>query len=389
MILRFSSVRVTAGCSLRRDATSFTPARGRRQGASAIGRGVAVVVIALATLAGTPFRGVAQPYPPAEFRRDFPPELLCDRDDLPVLVGLTRAGVDSIGRSFSRHNYELIARADSLLLSGYFGDPRSNDAIVVARHFVQLRSWNAMYTISNLTELRGGIARMEGAGHFLPFIEGYYNAAMYPLRHVEVAQAGEGAFCLRYRIPGDYDEVFALGSQRVRVRTHETKNQEGKKVRVLSREWAMGDGNKLELLFERNYTGRVHRETIVDRGDRLDLVVFYDLEGLYVRKHGTHKLSAIAIWRSALEADEVPKNPRVGAAAYFPEIDIDLPWFLPDVGLQDLRDFAYPPPLIATALLEAAGLLPDWLGADDAGQFRGWDSLGPRPAVLDERFPDR
>lgn len=338
---------------------------------------------------GTSNLGAAPSQAIPEIRRDVPPDLLCDRDDLPVLIELTRAGIDSIGRSFSRYNYELISRADSLLLAGYFGPPRSNDAIGGADRYAQIRAWNAMYTISNLTDLRSGVALMEGDGNFLPFIEGYHNAAMYPLRHVDVARVGEGSFCLRYDIPADYDELFQLGTQKIRVRTLEMKNPEGQKVKVLSREWATGDGSKLELLFERNYTGRVRRETIVDRGDRLDLVVFYDLRGLYVRKHGTHKLSAMAVWRNAVEGDEVPKNIRVGATAYFPSIDIDLPWFLPDVGLQDLRDFAYPPPLIATSLLEEPGRLPDWMDFDRAGRFLRWDSVGPRPEVLDERFPDR
>jgi hypothetical protein len=352
-------------------------------------RNTLVALLVFAALVGTPNQGAVQPAPLPELRRDFPPEDLCDRTDLPVLIELTRAGIDSIGRSFSRHNHGLIVRADSLLRAGYFGETGSGDAVVEAKRYLQLRSWNAMYTISNLTDLRGGVARMEGSGHFNPLIEAYSNGAMYPLRHVEVGAVGEGSFCLRYKIPDEYDEVFLLGSQKIRVRTHETKDADGRRVRVLSREWATGDGGKLELLFESSYTGRVHRETIVDRGDRLDLVVFYDIEGLYVRKHGTHKLSAMAIWRNALEGDEIPAHPRVGAAAYFPSIDIDLPWFLPDVGLQDLRDFAYPPPLLASSFLKNPGSLPTWIEIDDTGRFRRWESLGPRPEVLDERFPDR
>lgn len=321
-------------------------------------------------------------------REDLVPAELCDRRDLPVLLELDRAAIDSIGRTFSDHNTAIMTRADSLRRAGYFGPADSEAATVDARRYVQLRTWNAMHTISHLTALHGGVARMQGDGHFLPLIEGFFSAAMYPLRNVEVARVGEGAFCLRYVIPDGYEESFAFGHLVVRVRTHETRDAEGRPLRVFSREWASGDG-KIELLFENLYTGRVRRESIVDRGDRLDLLVFFDLDGLYVRKHGTHRLSGMAVWRSVVEGDEVPANPRLGAVAYFPNIDIDLPWFLPDVGLEDLRDFAYPAPLLGRDVVAARAQLPAWLGLDDTGQLEGWNTVGPRPKVLDEIFPDR
>lgn len=347
------------------------------------------LVFALAFLGGPRSAGSAPEawHGPPEIRRDFPPEDMCDRTELPVLLELDRASIDSIGRAFSHHNERLMARATTLLENGHFGDPKSKNAIKTAREYFQIRSWSAMYTISNLTDLRGGVARMEGSGHFLPLIESYYHAAMYPLRHVDVAQVGEGTFCLRYKIPPQYDETFTLGEQKIRVHALDTKNHDGKKVRVLDREWATGDGGLLELLYESGYTGRVHRERIMDRGDLLDLVTFYDIEGLYVRKHGTHRLSAMAIWRNVVEGDEIPEHTRIGSTAYFPEIDIDLPWFLPDLGLSDLRDFAYPLPLLSEELFEN-GKIPAWLGADAMGRFDGWDTCGPRPEILDQRFPD-
>lgn len=316
-----------------------------------------------------------------------PPTALCDQTDLGVSIRLTRSAIDSIGRSFSRHNYEVIQHADELLRSGSFGEDRKQ-AEVTARRFFQLHCWTGMGTISNLTGIQGGVARMEGPGHFQPMIDSYFNGAMYPLRHVNVAQLGEDHFCLRYDIPKNYEERFQYGEITVLVRSDEIKNRRGEKSRVLSREWVTADGDKVELLYEKHFTGRVKLETIEDRGHRLRLITFYDMDGLYVRKYGTHHMGAMVIWHSDLKPGEIPRDFRIGGAAYFPKIDIDLPWFLPSLGLDDLRDFAFPPPLMASQFFLNPDLLPEWIGFNPAGRLKDWDSVGPRPKILEERFPD-
>jgi hypothetical protein len=74
--------------------------------------------------------------------------------------------------------------------------------------------------------------------------------------------------------------------------------------------------------------------------------------------------------------------------AYFPEIHFSLPWFLPDFGLDDLRDFDLPQPLWLRTYHQKMRI-PEWLDVSDPDRtIKEWKAEGPRPAVLDRMFPD-
>jgi hypothetical protein len=128
---------------------------------------------------------------------------------------------------------------------------------------------------------------------------------------------------------------------------------------------------------------------IEDRGDSLELVMIYDLRGVYARKAGVHVLGALVAWRSIVAGDDPPANPRMGACAYFPRLTFILPTFLPDLGLDDLRDFAYPQPVAPKSwFYYPHRYLPPWVTATSTEVFTRWRSQGPRPRILSELFPD-
>ncbi|MCA9728796.1 MAG: hypothetical protein KC729_13985, partial [Candidatus Eisenbacteria bacterium] len=316
------------------------------------------------------------------------PGSLCDDPDFRRWIELTPSSLDSLSRNAAARNFAVVSRADSLLQAGMYGDPESEEARSLARLYVQLRSWNAMDSILEMAS-GPGMAWVQRDLDFTGVVQEFSNLAMYPMRHIAKARVGDGAFCIRYDIPAKFDQVMVFGDSKIRIRNANLELESGEKVPVWSREWLAGDGKKLELLFEETFCGHIGRETVMDDGDEIEILFFYDLHGVHVRRHGVHHLNAMVTWRNVLQGDELPGRPRIGAAAYFPKIKIELPIFLPDLGLDDLREFPYPPPIFRSRLFqEPKQSFPDWLRANRRGEFENWPSLGPRPGILDERFPD-
>ena len=315
-------------------------------------------------------------------------DALCDDPTPPRWIEINSAALDSINLEFSRYNQSVVWRADSLLRAGAYGDPESEEARARAVLYLQLRCRNAMESIFDLAN-GPGVAWLDRPEEFENLLSDYSNIAMYPLRQIVRARVGMGAFCMQYDIPERFEQVLPLGDSSIRMRSDRLRRESGEKVRIWSREWLAGDGDKLELLYEENFTGQVSKETIVDEGDEIEITSFSDLRGVYVRRHGVHRLQAMVFWRNRTEGDELPGHPRIGAAAYFPHIRIELPVFLPDLGLDDLREFAYPPPILQSRLFVAPeASFPSWLRGNTRGEFLDWRSRGPRPCVIDQRFPD-
>ena len=302
---------------------------------------------------------------------------------------LTPSVTDSIGRAIARHNERVIARTDSLYRAGRFGAPDTPEAQRRALVHFQLRSWNGFRYTADLASSQDRLVLVTGDTPLAPFAKGYANTAVYPLRFIDKVRAGRGGFCVDYRIPESYDEKILDGGVTIRVR-RQTVDLDGKgSTPVLNREAPTSLHKTVELLYESRFCGQVREERVVDRGDTLMLLSIDHLEGSHVRKFGTHQLGAITEWRSYVEGDRDPVNPRIGACAYFPHIHLDMPFFLPDLGLDDLRDFDFPFPMMkATWFQSPPKDVPSWLGLEATGTITGWDSAGPRPTELNTRYPD-
>lgn len=302
---------------------------------------------------------------------------------------LTSSIIDSIGMAFSEHNARVIKEADSLLHGGAFGPPQSRDAQRSCLLYSQLRAWNGIQSVVALARRFDRVLAGEGDSILIPFRTEYMNAAVYPLQFLKGMRLGENRFSVEYDAPVGYESHLMIGDQRVRFRTFRVKLPEKGKRLVLSREFLVADGKHVELLYEETVRGRVLWEEIVDRGDSLELLAIYDLAGMYARRAGVHPIGAIVMWKNILRGTELPVVPRIGAIAYLPNLKLRLPFFLPDLGLDDHRDFGYPMPLMRTeSFHRPTDHFPSWFETTEAGTVYHWESLGPRPTILHERFPD-
>lgn len=347
----------------------------------------ALLLLALSWLGGARAQEASRPHPPREASTAC---ALCDGSGGLPEMPLTPSRTDSIGRAASRHNLRVIARTDSLYRSGHFGPPESPEAKRRALVHFQLRVWSGFRYTADLAGQRTHVVGIEDESALVPFARGYANVAVYPLRFIDRARIGRGGFCVQYNFPPKYDEKIVDGGVVVRVRRDEVELEQDRKAVVISREAPTSAHKTVELLYEPRLCGEVREERIIDRGDTLMLLAIENLDGAHVRKFGTHRLGAMAEWRSYTEGDRDPENPRLGACAYFPHIHLDMPFFLPDLGLDDLRDFDYPFPMMdANWFQTPAGSLPEWLKVDaTSGTIAGWKSAGPRPEEITRRYPD-
>jgi hypothetical protein len=284
-------------------------------------------------------------------------------------------------------------RADSLFRAGVFGDPRSEDARTKTLTHFKLRTRVALDYLADLCA-DPTVHRVTEPGLTRPFGAWYANTTVFPIRFLEQGTVGIGGFCLRYGLPavsskgGSFDQQVMLGGVPVRVHSDHVREDDAPDLRpALSVEFSSRLDASIELLFLSEVCGRARRETIVDRGDTLELITVTDIQGMYARRAGTHRLGALVFWRSVTAGERDPARPRAGACAHFPRISIRLPFFLPDLGLDDLRDFDLPNPVISMDWVRTRPSKP-WVSVSPDAFFHPWEAIGPRPVEVDRRFPD-
>ena len=309
-------------------------------------------------------------------------------DSLPQHL-LGEAGIDSIGRKLSGYNLRCWRDADRLYRAGAFGPVGNDKARAAARLHFALRCWNGFDYVAQVTQDKHRVDLTREQDLETPFGRIYCNTTVYPLRFLSRALVDPGGFCMQYTPPDRFDEMSMLGGVPIRVHSDRIDPGSGPPASALSVDFESTIHKTVELVYEPNVCGRVSQEMVVDRGDTLDLICIYDLEGMYVRKFGVHRMGAMVFWRSHVEGSRDPGRPRLGASAYFPHIHLNLPAFLPSIGLADLRDFDVPQPVLTMSwFVQQAKEQADWITAYPDGMVGPWDPVGPRPRVLDQRFPD-
>lgn len=314
---------------------------------------------------------------------------LCDEDHGYPVRRLHEADVDSIGRALWSHNHHVFLRADSLFEAGFFGSPDQEEARKKARDYFQLRAKNALDYLLEMSLQPKTVFISDETAMRRPFGEFYSSTAVYPLRLLKRGVVGPGGFCMEYTIPRKYKDTVLSGGLPVKLEDDWVETHEGERLHVLALEHRSSIHSKIKLLYEDHFCGRVRRETVNDRGDTLDLMIIEDLRGLYAQKAGVHRMEAIVYWKSLVEGDEVPAAPRMGSYVYFPKIHIDLPIFLPNLGLDDLRIFSIPQPIIHIAsFVQWQDRSPRWIELMPAIGVSPWEPKGPIPEIVLQRFPD-
>jgi hypothetical protein len=299
---------------------------------------------------------------------------------------LDQETASGIGSCLSDWNLGVVARADSLLRAGFFGDPQCNHARSEAGRYLKYHALTALDFIGFLGA-QDEVVWETNEDEIAPFFREFANPGVYPVRGLKHVLLGGGTFSMEFEILCESDNQRMFGKSPVRLRTRELKDG-GQKRLGWELELTVLGNNKTQLLYDARYSGRLRRMIIEEEGAPLQLLILDSLEGFYVKKSGTHKCRAIVVWRNRLAADEwPPRVPRIGVAAYFPELRLHLPWLLPDVNLDDLRALAAIQPLLAADRCSHEAF-PEWVEVTDEGHFREWDGEGPIPAVVRDWFPD-
>lgn len=334
-----------------------------------------------------PFEGAGAHHGPGELRARTTSCELCAPEEGVRVVDLGEAGLESLGRRMTAANDSAWDRADRVFQTGGFGDPGTENARTKTLTHFLLRSRNALHYLAEL----GGdsvVHRFAEADLENPFGVRYANTTVFPIRFLEQGFIGNGGFCLRYQLGSPIDQRVMLGGVPVRIRSDVTYVDDAADAKPsLSVAFSSEIHKTIELLFLSDVCGRVRRETIVDRGDTLELITVTDIEGMYARRAGTHRLGALVFWRSLTTGERDPERPRAGACAYFPHISLNMPFFLPDLGLDDLREFDLPNPVVSVEWAHAHPGKP-WVSVSPDVFFSPWEAIGPRPEEVVRRFPD-
>lgn len=305
-----------------------------------------------------------------------------------VPTRLDERSVERIGIRLHEENVRLLARIDSLYHRGYFGAKGSSEARREARECFGMLSMNSMDYIADLSISQGEIFETDARALSRPFFQTFSHPGVYPVQGLVRARMGAGGFCMRYDLDYPFSSERIPGLRDAQMEAINV-DVDGAKTRLLRLRYPSSIHSTIDLLFREEYCGRVERMTILDRGDTLDVIVIRDIQGSYVGKGGTHRVQALVTWRGRMpHGPWKPGRSRFGAVAYFPDIHFSLPWFLPDLGLEDLREFDYPQPLLKRQGLDAFAV-PEWLELRRPEMsFEDWTAHGARPALLERMFPD-
>ncbi|MFQ5600679.1 MAG: hypothetical protein ACE5G2_08995 [Candidatus Krumholzibacteriia bacterium] len=312
---------------------------------------------------------------------------LCVEDPGVPIVQLSAADADSLGRLYSRFNQSLVARMDSLFASGQFGPPRDREARRQVHLLTRMLTANSFhYMIGFATDPNHVYEATEET--LREAFKKYSDPGLYPIARMKRGRMGLGHICVQYDLSTDVDSTTTVGTQTLRLRVQET-DFEGERRRMLIMDLPTILFSVVEVLLAEHFTCRA--ELIHSNGPPApyDLYLFHSMEGMYVRKWGTHQPSATMFWATPRDVDRVslPRIPLVGSCVYVPGVRLELPSFLPDVGFEDLRAVDLPQPILSLSFLQEKRF-PRWMRRARVRGFKDWETYGPIPPDLRIRFPD-
>ena len=305
------------------------------------------------------------------------------------IIDFDERRVAEVCESYANANVRAIERVDSLYRAGFFGRPGEKQALRAAHHAYKLLARCSLDYVADLATRPTSLASTNTVALRRPFGEVYLHCGAYPFQLLRSGVAGLGRFRMEYDLVDGFRENTEFLIGRPAEVCVEKIAADGRETPVIRMPFGTSGQGTVDLLIGPVYRGCVSRRVIVDRGDTLDLILIAAIDGGYVRKYGVHRMAGIAMWRGRFDpAHWNPERVRVGAAAYFPEFHIDLPWLLPKIGADDVREFHVPHPILSR-LYVRRGARPAWLQLSPSGTIEDWEPEGPRPMQIDELFPDR
>jgi len=307
------------------------------------------------------------------------------------VVHLGAAAIDSIGRAISDRNVELVDRIEEAYRAGHYGTPGSDEARRNALAALIYDAEVAFDFVTRITLQDDVIYTISEDDLREAFTKGFRNPGIYPILGLLEARAGFGRFCMRFDVDNPEEREIVVSGEKMRSWTEEIEVH-GRRTRVENIEMKTFSHDRVHVVYERYTSGALRTFETEMHGYPVGVVAMEDLEGQYIRKFGFHEPKAVVLWKSAPggELDPPPPGSRfLGCAVYIPHLKLKLPWFLPDIGFEDLKKFEFPEPVLtmeATRALQERDL--DWLHIRKNMRLADWEGDGQVPAFVEERYPD-
>lgn len=317
-------------------------------------------------------------------------ELFANPAGYPV-VHLDAAAIDSIGRELSDRNVTLVERIDAAYREGRYGEPGSSDARENALSALIYNAEVAFDFVLQIALQEQVIYSTSEEDLRDAFTRGFRNPGVYPIINLLDARAGFGRFCMKFEVDDVAKREIEVSGEKMRAWTEELEIGADRR-RVVNIDMKTFSHDRVHVVYERYTSGFIRTFEAEMRGHPVRVFTMEGLEGQYIRKFGFHEPEAVVLWKSPPggELDPPGTDARfLGAAVYIPHLKLKLPWFLPDIGFNDLKKFEFPEPVLtmdATRMLQERDL--DWLHIRKNLRLADWEGDGAVPAFVEERFPD-
>ena len=260
---------------------------------------------------------------------------LCSNDSGVPIQRLTPAEALAMVRAFAQQNESRLARIDALLQSGALGPPNAGAARKRAHCLARLSLRNVypyLFQYASDPERVYEADATAFAGVFAKFCE----PGLFTIARLRRVRMGAGHVCVQYDLADLSEGVTMLGGRSLHYRV-EDRAVEGARRRLLVLGWPSGTVGSVEILLAEHYTFRVSHVRSDGPPAPYELFAADDVQGGWVRRWGLHRPAAFMFWVSPLDQ----------------------------------------------------GRLPAWLVRDGAFTLKNWRGLGPVPAAVRERFPNR
>jgi hypothetical protein len=341
------------------------------------------IVAALALLGAA-----SAPVGPAHAIHDCP--LFTNEEGVPV-VHLDAAAIDSIGRAISADNMARIDRIDAAYGNGRYGEPGSDEARENALAAFIYTARVAFDFVLAIAEQREVIYSTSETDLREAFTKSFRNPGIYPIMNLVDARAGFGHFCLQFDVDDPDRREIMVSGEKMRSWT-EVVDIDDVPRRVVNIDMKTFSHDRVHVVYEQFSCGTVREFESEMNGWPIHIATMEELDGQYVRKFGFHKPAALVLWKSKVTADIAPPpsgHRYLGSAIYIPHLKLDLPWFLPSIGFDDLKRFDFPEPVLSTKAVEELRERDiDWMEIRENMRFADWEGEGDVPPFVNDRFPD-
>jgi hypothetical protein len=299
------------------------------------------------------------------------------------VVDLSEEDLLTAATALAEENATRIAQIDARFRRGAFGDPDSRRARRTAHRLARVSLPNLYHYLFAFADDRNRVYET-GPGPLARIAAEFLEPLLFPVAKLRRVRMGAGRGCARYNLDQPSSGWTNMGGKVRRFRVTDVEI-DGRPRRVLAVAYQSASAGSAEILVAEHYSFEVAHVREPGPPAPYELFVVHSLDGVWVRHRGVHRPEAFAYWVSS--GDSASGPPLAGVRIYFPGLRFELPSFLPDIDLEDLRTLGLPMPFLLASYVRGHGQ-PGWLEADEALDFEDWVGVGPLPGAVRARFPN-